>query len=129
MELDIEVLDDKSTTTSLADMYGYSAFSEKFERNLMNRKRNTRKEQDACLYAVFNHEREDTVEMAFERVFAAESMIIIKENYETGSSGGYGIGAMMGFTLLGAVLSMGVWIIIEKIRKEKKLHENYSDSN
>jgi|GEM_PF-3593612 len=121
MELDTSVLEKKqSTTTTMADRYGYSVFSKDFQLKLEIEKEKEKKERDHYLDCVLANEPEDKVDQAFKQVITAETAVIIKEDFTADSTKETTAMEMIGFTILGALLAGGVWMLIEKVRKGKK---------
>jgi len=121
MELDTSVLEKKqSTTTTMADMYGYSVFSKDFQQKLEIEKEKQKKERDYYLDCVFVNEPEDGVDQAFKQVITAETAVIVKEDFTADSTKETTAMEMIGFTILGALLAGVVWMLIEKVRKGKK---------
>lgn len=125
MELDTDILrQQKTTTTSMADLYGYSVFSEEFQKNVMSYQKRIEEEREGYLNNVLTKASVDEINAAFQKVFAAETSLVKKANYErAGTSHRYFLSMTM-FMLLGIVLAGGVWLAIEKKRKEKKLYED-----
>lgn len=121
MELDTGILEKKqSTTTTMADLYGYSVFSQDFGQRMEVEKERETKERAYYLDCVLGNEPEDEAERVFKQVFSVESAVVIKEDFTAADAKAANGMEMIGFTLLGALLTGGVWMLIEKIRKGKK---------
>jgi len=130
MELDTSILESKqSTTTTMADMYGYSVFSKEFQQKLTSGQAREQKEQEYYLDCVFANKPENEAEAIFQRIFKTETALIVKEDFMKNSTKEIGGIGMMGFTILGALLAGGVWLVIERIRKGKKVRENYDNGH
>jgi len=119
LELDPDILQRENTTTSVEDLYGYSVFSEEFQEQIQRYEKREKEEQDASFGKVLAGERADETELAFEKVFAAESVTVVKEEHEKQESSPMGFLPALTFTLIGMLLAGGVWLFIERIRKKK----------
>lgn len=121
MELDTSILEkQQSTTTTMADMYGYSVFSADFQLKLELEDKKEKEEQEHYLNGVFTNQPEDEVGQAFRQVISAETAVIVKEDFDADSAKAASGIEMIGFTILGALLTGGVWMIIERVRKGKR---------
>lgn len=121
MELDTSILErTQDTTTTMADMYGYSVFSKNFQEQLETGKEKEQQDRDYYFDCVFANDPGNELELAFSQVITAETAVIVKADIETADVKTTSATEMIGFTILGALLAGGVWILIEKVRKGKK---------
>ena len=72
---------------------------------------------------VLTNEPEPIVDNAFQTVIAGEKQVIIKAEYSTdgGKTNGW---TVAGCVLLGMILTAGIWLYIERKRKEKSSSAN-----
>ena len=121
MELDTSIIESpKDTTTTMADMYGYSVFSKEFQHQIQVKRQQEKQLQEQCLVSVLTNRPADENARIFEQVLTAETAVVVKDDLAgTANKPASGI-EMMGFTILGALLAGGVWMMIDKVRKGKK---------
>lgn len=127
-ELDTEILNQqKETTSSMADLYGYSVFSDDFKEKLTLEYKRQKEERSYYFDCVFRNVPEDKTQQVFEQVFATQTQVVVKEDFEVEEDTQMSVFQIIGCTLLGGLLSLGVWMVIEKIRKGKKIREDYDN--
>ena len=129
MELDMGILEvQENTKTTMADMYGYSVFSRDFLQSMQQEQEQEKEIRESYLQNVFTNEAEDEIGEAFERVFAAQSTVVVREDFATKNSTETSNTVLASFGILGALLASGVWVMIDRVRKGKRIHEN-KDNN
>lgn len=129
LQLDMSVLEQHTgTTTSLAGLYGYSVFSEDFQSRVEQVKHSRRSELETYLEGVFVNSGNSGLEEIFDTVMAAEATVIVRDRYARQEVKEISTMAMIGYTVLGALLAGAVWLFIEKKRKERKLREDHNYS-
>ena len=127
LQLNFEVLQQQGkTTTYLGDLYGYQVFSKEFEKSIEINKREKKEELENSFISVLTNEPEPIVDNAFQTVIAGEKQVIIKAEYSTdgGKTNGW---TVAGCVLLGMILTAGIWLYIERKRKEKSSRANYGN--
>ena len=125
LELNFDIIrQQKSTTTSMADLYGYSVFADDFQRKIEEYKKLEKKTREDYFYNVFYNQPENYIEQAFQTVLTAENVVIVKEDYRGAQTSKAGQSVMIGSLVLGILFAGGIWMWLEKRRKEKKLREN-----
>jgi hypothetical protein len=128
LDLDTQILNEpQEITTSMADLYGYAVFSDEFQQNLTRINQQQKEEQSHYFDYVFHNLPEDKTEQVFQQVFAAQSEVVVKEDFLQEEDAQMSLFATVGFTLLGGLLAFGVWMMIERIKKRRKIHEDYSN--
>jgi len=129
MELDTSILEkQQSITTTMSDLYGYSVFSQDFIKKLEAEQAKEKQELEWYLNAVFTKIPDDETNRAFERVMATNASLIVKDDLVQESTKGMGDIWMVGFVVVGALLTGVVWLYIEKLRKGKKIRENNNNN-
>ena len=130
MELDTSILEkQQNTTTTMADLYGYSVFSQDFLKKLEVEQAQAKKEQEHYFNAVFTKTPEDETGQAFERVMTANMGLIVKDDLVQEGPKGLNNMWMASFAILGALLAGAVWLYIEKVRKGKRVRENNNNNH
>lgn len=130
MELDLSILEaQENTTTTMADMYGYAVFSRSFEENMRREQAREKEQRENYLQNVFLNEGEDEVGVAFERVFATQSTAIVREEFAVERNTGTNSIVLASFGLIGALLAGVIWIVIDKVRKGKKIRESNANAH
>lgn len=125
MELDMGILEvPETTTTTMADIYGYSVFSQDFQNRMQQEEENTVRMQETYLVNVLFNEAEDEVGEAVGRVLAAQSSTIVREDFAPDTNGTTSTIMLGGFGILGALLASAIWLTVEKVRKGKRVREN-----
>ena len=125
MELDMGILAvPDNTSTTMADIYGYSAFSQDFQNRMGQGKEDKVKLQEMYFENVLANEAEDEVGEAIERVFAIQSSTIVREDFTPDTNGRTGVIRLGGFGIAGALLASIVWLTVEKVRKGRRVREN-----
>ena len=121
LELDTVSLDEHGkVATSLEDIYGYQVLSEEFEKQVNQHKELEEQERKQYMEYVFTENPTDTIMAAFDTVMEAQTNVIVGTEYSDKEIKGDSPIMIIGFTLLGAVLTGIVLLFIEKIRKGKK---------
>lgn len=121
LELDTVSLDEQGkVATSLEDIYGYQVLSEEFEKQVNQHKELEEQERKQYMEYVFTENPTDTIMAAFDTVMEAQTNVIVGTEYSDKEIKGDSPIMIIGFTLLGAVLTGIVLLFIEKIRKGKK---------
>lgn len=121
LELDTVSLDEQGkVATSLEDIYGYQVLSEEFEKQVNQYKELEEQERKQYMEYVFTENPTDTIMAAFDTVMEAQTNVIVGTEYSDKEIKGDSPIMVIGFTLLGAVLTGIVLLFIEKIRKGKK---------
>lgn len=121
LELDTVSLDEQGkVATSLEDIYGYQVLSEEFEKQVNQHKELEEQERKQYMEYVFTENPTDTIMAAFDTVMEAQTNVIVGTEYSDKEIKGDSPIMIIGFTLLGAVLTGMVLLFIEKIRKGKK---------
>ncbi len=124
LQLNFEVIQQQGKTiTYLGDLYGYQVFSDAFEKSIEKQKREKIEELEDSFMNVLTNEPEPIVDNAFQTVIADEKQVIIKAEYSTdgGKTNGW---TVAGCVLLGMILTAGIWLYIERKRKEKSSSAN-----
>jgi len=125
MDLDMGILEvPETTTTTMADIYGYSVFSQDFQNRIRQEEENKAKIQEVYLANVLVNEAEDEVGEAVERVLAIQSNTIVREDFTPDANGNTSPIMLGGFGILGALLASAIWLMVEKVRKGKRVREN-----
>jgi len=125
MELDMGILAvPDNTTTTMADIYGYSVFSQEFQNRRRQEKEDEVKLQEMYFANVLANEAEDEVGEAIGRVFAAQSSTIVREDFTPDTNGKTSIIMLGGFGIVGALLASVVWLTVERVRKGRRVREN-----
>lgn len=124
LQLNFEVLQQQGkTTTYLGDLYGYQVFSEEFEKSIEKQKRERKEEIENNFINVLTNEPEPIVDNAFQMVIVGEKQVVIKAEYNT-DSGKTNVWTITGCVMLGMILTAGIWLYIERKRKEKSSRAN-----
>lgn len=124
LQLNFEVIQQQGkTVTYLGDLYGYQVFSEEFEKSIEKQKRERKEELEDSFMNVLTNEPEPIVDNAFQTVIAGEKQVVIKAEYNT-DNGKTNVWLMTGCVLLGMILTAGIWLHIERKRKEKSSRAN-----
>lgn len=127
-ELDLEVIEKQgATTTALGDIYGFSVFSEDFQTKITAYNEQEQQKLKESMEKVYTGSKADQIDTAFEAVFSAESTEVVKEEQAEETSAAMGIVSGVGFTLLGAVLTAGVFYLIEKMMKRRKKSDGHKN--
>ena len=124
LQLNFELIQQQGKTiTYLGDLYGYQVFSDAFEKSIEKQKREKIEELEDSFMNVLTNEPEPIVDNAFQTVIAGEKQVIIKAEYSTdgGKTNGW---TVAGCVLLGMILTAGIWLYIERKRKEKSSSAN-----
>jgi hypothetical protein len=125
MELDMGILAvPDNTTTTMADIYGYSAFSQDFQKRMRQEKEDKVKLQEMYFANVLANEAEDEVGEAIGRVFAIQSSAIVREDFTPDTSERTSVMMLGGFGIVGALLASIVWLTVERVRKGRRVREN-----
>lgn len=128
IELSTSSLEERDkVTTSLEDIYGYKVLTETFQKKIDAYNAAKDEENQQCLQYVFTQEPKDEVGLAFKTVMHAETNTIIIREYEDKIVKQDNVFIMIGFGILGAVITGLIWVFIENRRKEKQKNENCSD--
>ena len=128
IDLGLDILERQGgTTTSMGDLYGYPVFSESFSKKIAKQKELEKEELDIAMDSVFYESPVDDLELSYQTVMQAEMVAVVKEDISTQKETKDSIPFMVGFTLMGALLTTGVWMLIEKYkrRKSKSVDKNY----
>ena len=125
LELDFDILNrQQKTVTSMADLYGYSVFAEEFARKVTGYQKRSKEERDYYLRCVLTNPPGDDIQIAFQRVFDADITYVVGADYEMNDVSQMSFLSTAMFALFGAALALSFWMLIDKRRKEKRLHEN-----
>jgi len=128
IDINISALEEKEkTATSLEDVYGYKVMTEEFQKQIDTYNILKQQEQQLSLEYVFMQEPEDRVMEAFRTVMRAETNTIIGNDYTNSPDKQDNIFIMLGFVILGAMITGMIWTFVEKKWKGKQKRENYSD--
>lgn len=128
IDINISALEEKEkTATSLEDVYGYKVMTEEFQKQIDTYNILKEQEQQLSLEYVFMQEPEDRVMEAFRTVMRAETNTIIGNDYTNSQDKQDNIFIMLGFVILGAMITGMIWTFVEKKWKGKQKRENYSD--
>ncbi|MCM1467667.1 MAG: hypothetical protein NC086_05915 [Alistipes sp.] len=127
LQLNFEVLQQQGKTiTYLGDLYGYQVFSEEFEKSIEKQKRGQNEELENSFINILTNEPKPIADNAFQMVISGEKQVVIKAEYNT-NSGKTDVWTMAGCVLLGMILTAGIWLYIERKRKEKSSRANNSN--
>lgn len=121
LELDPEVLNKKDVQhSSLEDIYEYQVFSSEFRDNIKSVNEKDEKETNKSFVKVLDGEKKDATDEIFTTVMSASKESIISNTYSREKENGESILYPIAFISLGMLLTFGVIMLIEKIKKKRK---------
>lgn len=128
IDLDFYVWEKQSqTTTSLEEVYGYSVFSEEFDRKIKDYQKNQKSTREEALRMVWKGKKKDEIEDAFQSVLLAETDTVIKADYGTEQIQMMSNKTIAGFILCGMIFAGGILMLLEKQWRGKKNETDYND--
>lgn len=127
MQLNFDIIQKQGkTTTYLGDLYGYQIFSKEFEQSMETVKKEEKEELEKSFSNVLFNEPGEVIDKAFENVITGKQQVVIKTEYNT-DKGRTNTWTIVGCVLLGMILTAGIWLWIEKKRKEKSSRADNSN--
>lgn len=130
IDINISSLEEQDkTATPLEDVYGYEVLTEEFQKRIDLYNILKKQEQQLSLEYVFTQEPEDKIIESFHTVMQAEIGTIVSNDYVDDLNEQDNIFIMLGFMVLGSVMTALVWFLVEIKRKGKKSEDHGDDGS
>lgn len=130
IDINISSLEEQDkTATPLEDVYGYEVLTEEFQKRIDLYNILKKQEQQLSLEYVFTQEPEDKIIESFHTVMQAEIGTIVSNDYVDNLNEQDNIFIMLGFMVLGSVMTALVWFLVEIKRKGKKSEDHGDDGS
>ncbi len=130
IDINISSLEEQDkTATPLEDVYGYEVLTEEFQKRIDLYNILKKQEQQLSLEYVFTQEPEDKIIESFHTVMQAEVGTIVSNDYVDNLNEQDNIFIMLGFMVLGSVMTALVWFLVEIKRKGKKSEDHGDDGS
>lgn len=105
--------------SSVEDIYGYQVLTEEFQERIDNYDEVKKQERQEYMDYVFLGKNNDDIMLSFQNVMETNMNTIVREEYVTDEIKGDSPLLVGGFTILGALITGVLWIVIEKQKKRK----------
>lgn len=123
LELDLDVLEKEDrVSTSLCDRFGIHMYTEEFLKKEGQYQQERKEEKEKIFQDVLHNQENLETEEAFQQVMQAESVEVIKSDYDLGQEQDTLLMPAC-YGLLGAILAGAFLFFIE--RKRRRQHENH----
>lgn len=123
---DAEVVQtDWQSGSSLEDIYGIKVFSETFSQNVQKVNEINNRKNNEAFQKVLHEQKNDNTDEIFELVMNTDMERIVITEYHTVTENGHGIMYQAGFIVLGMIITVGILVLTERIKRKRK-HENHN---
>lgn len=126
LDLDTEILQkNEDISTSLCDRFGIHMYTTEFMEREQRYQEEQQEKENQVFTDVLHNPKKEMTETAFEKVIQAETMAVIKAEYNENKeiSNPY---INIAYGVLGAILAGSVLLLIERYRKKR--NENYHNN-